>query len=162
VTKTPEKELAWKRDRYHSDPEYRLARINAARKRYGSPPLASLDAASIHTPLRKPQVSRYDPDDHLAERFWKRVDRKGADECWPWTGPVSQRGYGMITLRSKPVRATHIAMKLDGRDRPDGLHALHTCDNPVCVNPSHLWWGTHVENMHDMIAKGRSRLKGVK
>ena len=96
-------------------------------------------------------------------RYWRKVDRKGPDQCWIWKGARTTGGYGQLangrTNRNRPERslATHIALAIDGRARPDSNHvAMHLCDNPTCVNPAHLRWGTMSENRADMIAKGRS------
>lgn len=94
----------------------------------------------------------------LAERFWAKVDKRGPDECWPWLGGTSD-GYGVIGVgrRAEGVkRATHIAWTLEhGVPLPDGMDALHKCDNPPCVNPKHLFPGTQADNVKDMLAKGR-------
>ena len=88
--------------------------------------------------------------------FWSKVDMRGPSDCWNWTANKDRRGYGQVMLRDhKPRRASHIALTLDGRPRVDDLHAMHSCDNPPCVNPAHLKWGTIADNARDKSAKGR-------
>lgn len=90
--------------------------------------------------------------------FWNRVDRRGDDECWPWTGDTDPRGYGRFYVPSagKRIRATHVVWSIvNDAPFPEGKHACHTCDCPNCVNPRHIWAGTHRENMLDASAKGR-------
>ena len=96
-------------------------------------------------------------------RYWSKVAKGSEDECWPWTGARTPAGYGQIgngsTKHNRPRRslATHVALAIDGKPRPSAAHvAMHTCDNPRCVNPRHLKWGTATENMQDMWRKGRS------
>lgn len=96
------------------------------------------------------------------ERFWAKVDRNGPDECWIWRGALGMRSwggyYGEFRLNRNNQRATHVALAIDGRPRPSkDFHALHSCDNTQCVNPRHLRWGTHRENMQDAIKRGRAR-----
>lgn len=90
----------------------------------------------------------------LEERFWAKVDVRGPDECWPWLG-ANVQGYGQIGVQQKTVLATHVSLELDGRPRPPGAYALHSCDTPSCCNPGHLRWGTQAENVADMISRGR-------
>lgn len=97
------------------------------------------------------------------ERYWAKVEKHGPDDCWIWTGAATIRGYGQIASgttkrrRAKRALATHIALAIDGRFRPSDEHvAMHGCDNPRCVNPRHLSWGSIEENMADMHRKGRS------
>lgn len=91
-------------------------------------------------------------------RFESYVDRQGADECWPWRGKPNRKGYGSLSIDNRVRRATHIALILDGRPRPSPKHgACHSCDNPPCVNPAHLWWGTQRDNLRDAAAKGRTQ-----
>lgn len=92
----------------------------------------------------------------MESRFVAKVDRRGPDECWPWLSGCDGNGYGSLSIGGKHTRATHISLILDGRSRPSKQHfACHRCDNPICVNPGHLWWGTQSENMRDAYAKGR-------
>lgn len=101
----------------------------------------------------------------MLERFWLRVDRRGSDECWPWTGAQSKAGYGMLGLPrnmrrgTKSVQATHIALGIAGVRRPS-VHAmaLHSCDNPCCVNPAHLRWGDHADNAEDAVDRRRYKV----
>ena len=88
--------------------------------------------------------------------FWKRVDVKGGNECWPWLSYINDAGYGVTrTTRNKAVRASHIAYELTYGPLPDGMFVCHSCDNPVCCNPAHLFAGTHTDNMRDMDKKNR-------
>lgn len=87
------------------------------------------------------------------------VDRRGPDECWPFTGRWhSAQGYGLIRLDGKCTTA-HRALYLLANDKVDVAYLIpvvrHTCDNPPCCNLAHLISGTHKENAGDMISRGR-------
>lgn len=97
------------------------------------------------------------PPISLDKRFWEKVDRRGPDECWPWIGAEHGRGYGGILINYKSVPAHRVAHALCKGVVPPGMFVLHRCDNPKCVNPAHLFLGTHQDNMDDMVSKGRSR-----
>lgn len=92
----------------------------------------------------------------LIRRFLARVHKTGG--CWEWTGYRQKgRGYGFLSFNGEKFRAHRVSWELHNGPIPDGLHILHRCDNPPCVNPEHLFLGTHVDNMTDMVAKGRAR-----
>ncbi|MET0724355.1 MAG: HNH endonuclease signature motif containing protein [Tardiphaga sp.] len=81
--------------------------------------------------------------------------------CWIFMGCLHQLGYGRIAKKKNEHEYAHRAAFEVFRGRiPKGMHVLHTCDVPCCVNPDHLWLGTHKDNMHDMIRKGRSNFGG--
>lgn len=91
------------------------------------------------------------------ELFWKNVDVKGKDDCWPWKKGKTKLGYGSLWLDGKSLRAHRVALSLEtGEPTDSDLCALHSCDNPSCCNPSHLRWGTHTENMQDAVLRKRN------
>jgi DNA-binding transcriptional regulator YiaG len=91
-------------------------------------------------------------------RFWRRVERRGPSECWPWTGAALSSGYGSFQPgghRTPSVGAHRFSYAMHYGDIPSGMFVMHACDNKRCVNPAHLSLGTPKHNTADMIAKGR-------
>lgn len=93
------------------------------------------------------------PGDILA-----RVDRRGPDECWPWTGPCHKTHlYGQVYYNGTTENAHHVVYEIwYGRVVPKGVHVMHSCDNRPCCNPAHLSEGTPKQNEADKKAKGRT------
>lgn len=89
-------------------------------------------------------------------RFFEKVEiTEGEGDCWLWQGAVAGSGYGYFYFRGKSVCAHRVAWILANGEIPPGLCILHTCDNPLCVRPGHLFLGDRASNMADMVAKGR-------
>jgi hypothetical protein len=87
-------------------------------------------------------------------RFWDKVDK--TDSCWLWTGKPDPKGYGRFKLSNRSWRAHRVSWLIHFQD-PGDLFVCHSCDNPICVNPEHLFLGTHQDNMNDMYNKGRGK-----
>jgi hypothetical protein len=98
------------------------------------------------------------------ERFWKKVNKKDDDSCWEWNGARTKNGYGSYTCQKIPFTrylAHRIAYTL-AKGKLNNL-CCHTCDNKLCCNPSHLFDGTHHDNLQDAGNKGRlGKVKGEK
>ena len=94
----------------------------------------------------------------MTERFWSKDDQSGGpDACWNWTAFRDRDGYGRFQISKKVGRTSHrVAWEMENGPIPGGLCVLHKCDNPACVNVSHLFLGTRLDNNKDRHRKGRN------
>lgn len=91
-------------------------------------------------------------------RFWASVDKEGPQHpklgrCWDWIKSANG-GYGLILVGSRRIKSHRYSYELHFGDT-NGLQVLHKCDRPICVNPEHLFLGSQLENIADMVSKGR-------
>lgn len=98
------------------------------------------------------------------KRFWAMVDVGNVDDCWNWKASCMRGGYGGFKYYINPldrktrkqISAHRFSYIITNGDIPRGLLVCHSCDNPKCCNPKHLFIGTQTDNMRDMVFKGRS------
>lgn len=102
------------------------------------------------------------------DSVWKKVQRRGEDECWPWIGYKNWGnrggGYGRMDVLGFSGSYAHRLAYISANpgsgltiDQRDGKMVLHDCDNPECCNPKHLYVGDHAQNMADKVARGRQK-----
>lgn len=93
----------------------------------------------------------------LDDRFWTKVDKRSPTECWEWNSNKNNKGYGLFKVSA--AVGNKLAHRLAFEDKngrlAKGALVLHSCDNRLCVNPSHLRAGTHKDNVSDMDLRGR-------
>ncbi len=93
-------------------------------------------------------------------RFWAKV--KKGQGCWEWQASTNLAGYGVFWVEGKAGLAHRVSWEIANGPVPGELCVLHECDNPPCVNPTHLFIGTRADNYADMVAKGRRWCKPIK
>lgn len=94
------------------------------------------------------------------DAFWGKVERGDSEQCWPWLGGRGSTGgaYGRAHWQGRMRPATQVAWEItNGEPFPAGMLACHSCDNPICVNPDHIWPGTQSDNLRDCVQKGRHK-----
>lgn len=89
------------------------------------------------------------------QRFHLSYEKVG--DCWIWIAALERWGYGQLRVDDVLTLSHRYSYQIHKGRIPKGLFVLHTCDTPACVNPNHLFLGTHQDNMNDMKRKGRAR-----
>lgn len=90
------------------------------------------------------------------DNFWNKVDKCSENDCWNWKASKYLAGYGAFYVNRMKCLAHRFSYELHFGEIPKDLMVLHKCDNPSCVNPNHLFIGTHQDNMNDMVSKNRA------
>lgn len=93
----------------------------------------------------------------IEKRLLKKVEMIPECGCWIFMGYLTPCGYGQISVATSKCQFAHrVSYELFCGPIPNGMHVLHRCDVPACINPDHLFIGTHIDNVADMVAKGRN------
>jgi hypothetical protein len=98
--------------------------------------------------------------DEEIKKFWSRTRQSEISDCILWVGNKKETGYGLMKVRDKKWYAHRLSYIFNVGAIPLGMEILHSCDTPACINPKHLSYGTHAENLRQ--ASVRGRLKGLK
>lgn len=132
----------------------------AARKSKPFCPICGVETSRLTSKYCSPSCSNKGRAKSQADRFWEKVKKGSKDSCWLWQASTYRNGYGQFGRGGRNAGnevASRMAWILTYGEIPKGLNVLHTCDNPLCCNPEHLWLGTQANNLEDMWKKGRGR-----
>lgn len=95
-------------------------------------------------------------DDRLTEDKWAVTPGPLETDCWIWQGTLNSDGYATIKYKQKTFKVYRVMWeRFHGETIPPGKSALHRCDTPACMNPRHIFIGTQIDNIRDMVSKGR-------
>lgn|ERR1035437_7559346 len=116
------------------------------------------DENSFRTPEWRDKIRQtlHQRNGNNEQMFWRKVEIRGLDECWPWKAWRDKKGYGYVWFREQGrLQAAHRLAYYFTHGVLPSLHICHKCDHPFCCNPVHLFPGTDADNIHDAMTKGR-------
>jgi len=91
--------------------------------------------------------------EHMIDRFLSKVNK--TNYCWEWAASLDSGGYGNFSIKHIVYKAHRVSYEFFINKIPKNAKVLHKCDNRKCINPSHLFLGTQIDNIRDMVSKGR-------